>query len=118
MSSTKKQIVVQDVLELLKKGYTRYTKDDAGFGSIQNHYGLTGVQVKRLFLNPKLKARKTILPKDDLDIVDNDELSLTSDKTEGLGSILPITDDVTGLEIAKVVVDSLPELVDKERLFS
>jgi hypothetical protein len=46
MSTSKPKIKVQDVLELLKKGYTRYEKDNKGYGSIQTHYGLTGVQVK------------------------------------------------------------------------
>jgi hypothetical protein len=74
MSTSKPKIKVQDVLELLKKGYTRYEKDNKGYGSIQTHYGLTGVQVKELFLHSKLKQRKTILPKSSLEIIDEEEL--------------------------------------------
>jgi hypothetical protein len=119
MSTQRPTIVVQDVLNLLKRGYTRYTKDDVGHGSIQSHYQLTGVEVKQLFAHSKLKARKTILPRTGLNIVDNEEVVETVHQN-----------DVTGLEQAKVVVDALMELapiqdvvvnkveVSKEELFS
>jgi len=73
MSNAKPTIKVQDVLAFLKKGYTRYAKDDEGHGSIQAHYNLSGVEVKELFQHPKLKARKTILPKASLNIIDEEE---------------------------------------------
>lgn len=115
-------IVRQHVLAFLKKGYTRYAKDDVGYGSIQAHYGLTGVEVKELFQDSKLKARKTILPKAGLNIIDEEEMVETE-----AAEPTPMQDDVTGLEVAKVVVEELERLsgkaepakeVSKEELFS
>src|SRR5215831_6590851 len=52
-------IVVQDVLDLLKKGYTRLKKNDLGYGSIQEHYNLSTKQTKELFNHEKLHKKKT-----------------------------------------------------------
>lgn len=114
-------IVVQDVLNLLKAGYTRYTKDDMGYGSIQTQYQLTGVQVKELFNHSKLKAKKTILPKTGLVIVDNEtsqieEEVLTSPTTTVLEEL------TTRMEAAiapkqDVLID-ITEEVKKSELFS
>ena len=131
-TTTKPRIVREDVLDLLKKGYTRYEKDNKGFGSIEAHYGLSGAAVKRLFLDPTLKQRKTILPKDDFELVSREEESANDeseavvellDKMETLAEIsaeaaepvLPeIKDDVVGLEQAKVVVAEIERLASPE----
>lgn len=55
-------IKVEDVLVMLKKGYTRYQKNDKGFGSIQEHYGINAASVTKLFKTEGLKFRKTISP--------------------------------------------------------
>lgn len=57
-----KKVVIPEVLKLLKSGYTRYKADDLGYGSIQEHYKLTGVESKTLFAHPKLKNIKTKVP--------------------------------------------------------
>lgn len=53
-----KEVVITQVITLLKKGYSRYRKDDQGFGSIQEHYGLTFTEMKNLFAHPLLKGIK------------------------------------------------------------
>lgn len=62
MATEQKRIKPADVLALLKSGYTRYRKDDAGFGNLQDHYSLTGVEVKRLCQHDLLKKKKTVFP--------------------------------------------------------
>lgn len=47
----KPQIVVQDVLGMLKKGMTRE--------EIREHYGLKKTDLKKLFQHPKLTGKKT-----------------------------------------------------------
>jgi hypothetical protein len=49
--SEMKQIVVEDVLEMLQQGKTRK--------EIQNHYELNGVEAKILFSDPALKGKRT-----------------------------------------------------------
>lgn len=60
MATEPRKIKVSEVLGLLKRGYTRYTKDDKGKGSIQAHYSLNGMEVKRLFQDSRLKFKKTL----------------------------------------------------------
>lgn len=56
-------IEVKDVLNLLKQGYSRYEKDNKGFGSIQATYGLSAYSVTKLFRDtPMLKNKKTVAP--------------------------------------------------------
>lgn len=56
-------INVQDVLGLLKQGYTRYEKDNKSFGSIQSHFNMSALAVSKLFKEtPALKNKKTISP--------------------------------------------------------
>lgn len=57
-----KEVKVSDIQGLLKKGFTRLKKKDAGYGSIQEHYGLTASQVAEIFANPKLKGLKVKFP--------------------------------------------------------
>lgn len=49
--SERQTIVVEDVLEMLRQGKTR---DEIG-----THYGLNGVDLKKLFQHPQLKGRRT-----------------------------------------------------------
>lgn len=86
------EIRTKEVAELLQKGYTRYAKDDKGFGSIQEKYGLKGTEVVELFSRSSLKHRKTILPKSRLQIVDD----LTSGEPESDSRSLPATDIASG----------------------
>lgn len=63
--TTKKEdmkISAKEVLSLLKQGYTRLKRDDLGYGSIQEKYGITTVQTIQLFTHSKLKGKKTIVP--------------------------------------------------------
>lgn len=64
-------LTTSGVLADLKNGYTRFKKDDKGFGSIEEKYGLTVNEVKELFQTPSLKARKTAEPKRKLEIIDD-----------------------------------------------
>jgi hypothetical protein len=57
-----KRIVPKEVLELLSKGYTRYKKDDLGYGSIQEKYNLNTAECKDLFSRPFIKGVKTKTP--------------------------------------------------------
>lgn len=57
------EIVVQDIIELMDKGYSRFEKDDEGFGSIQKHYNLTAGEVREIFAHPKLAKVKKRRPK-------------------------------------------------------
>lgn len=60
--SAAKEVKISDIQGLLKKGFTRLKKKDAGYGSIQEHYGLTASQVAEIFANPKLKGLKVKFP--------------------------------------------------------
>ena len=61
------EIKVSSILEDLKNGYTRLKADskyDSKIGSIQEKYGLNGIQVFELFKHEKLKGKKTITKKE------------------------------------------------------
>ena len=61
------EIKVSSILEDLKNGYTRLKSDskyDSKIGSIQEKYGLNGIQVFELFKHEKLKGKKTITKKE------------------------------------------------------
>lgn len=49
--SEQKQIIVEDVIEMLESGKTRE--------EIKTHYDLNGVELKSLFNHPDLKGRRT-----------------------------------------------------------
>jgi len=125
-SSTTPEIVVQDVLDLLKKGYTRLAKDNKGYGSIQAHYSLTPGQVVQLFKHPKLKAKKTMSPTQ-LNIVDRDAPIipteadlLTGDFIERAavmvgGEVIPVQDVVvTSTDVPQLAAST----TSREQLFS
>jgi len=61
------EIKLSGVLQDLKDGYTRLKTDknyDPKIGSIQEKYGLNGIQVFELFKHEKLKGKKTIIKKE------------------------------------------------------
>lgn len=60
--TNEREIKIPEVIELLKKGYTRYKKDDKGFGSIQEKYDLSFSEVRELFSYDKLRGVKTKTP--------------------------------------------------------
>jgi hypothetical protein len=60
--TNQREIKIPEVIELLKKGYTRYKKDDKGFGSIQEKYDLSFSEVRELFGYDKLRGVKTKTP--------------------------------------------------------
>jgi len=64
MSGQNVQLKVSEILQHLKDGLTR---EDIG-----EKYGLNGAQVKRLFLHPKLKFKKTISKKEDPFVLEDD----------------------------------------------
>lgn len=110
MSTSRPPIVVQDVLELLKRGYTRLTKHDLGYGSIQAHYNLSSTQVKELFSHPKLKMKKTIAPKAALNIVDQDQTDAQTNLEIIDNLDVIIKETIQDVEVKK-------ESVNKEELF-
>lgn len=126
-------IKVQEVLELLKKGYTRYSKDDLGKGSIQAHYGMKEAHVKELFMHPKLKQRKTIKPKGHAFIlIDEEETTSPAPEevievdplsAEAAEPVLPITLEEAIIGTIRTIVEAegqpiSSEIVNKEELFS
>jgi hypothetical protein len=62
MSKTIPVIDPKEILDLIKSGYSRFKKDDEGFGSIQEKYNLSDSDVKRLFRHPLLRFKKTSIP--------------------------------------------------------
>ena len=61
------EIKLSVILQDLKDGYTRLKTDknyDPKVGSIQEKYGLNGIQVFELFKHDKLKGKKTIIKKE------------------------------------------------------
>ena len=65
----KKKVSIQEIIDLLGKGYVRLAKFDKGGGSIQEHYGLSASQVKEIFNHVKLKGKKSKVQT--VDIVDD-----------------------------------------------
>lgn len=117
-SSTTPEIVIQDVLDLLKRGYTRLARGDKGYGSIQHHYGLTPGQVGKLFKHSKLKAKKTIAPA--FNIVDREATAPTEAEVLSTGTFAllpepPVQDVVViSTEAPVPVINS----TSREELFS
>jgi len=83
-SQAVQRIDADEVLKLLKEGYTRYRKDDKGYGSIQEKYNLSHSAVIRLFKTPSLKFKKTVVPgfvlerpnAEEFDLMDDPELKV------------------------------------------
>lgn len=117
-------ITTSGVLADLKNGYTRFKKDDKGYGSIEEKYGLTVDEVKELFKTPSLRAKKTCEPKRKLEIID--DLSQTQGEVIPNGSISPIIaqsqdvpeagvaflDSITPAQTAPDIVEEADKLQD------
>lgn len=74
-----KEIKVSEVLNHLKNGVTRWKKEDLGFGSLEEIYGLTFTEVKELIDHPKIKGVKTKIPT--MRIIDDTEGETTTEET-------------------------------------
>ena len=53
------ELYVSAMINLLNNGYTWYTKDDLGFGSIQTKLNATVQQIDMIRMHPKLKDIQT-----------------------------------------------------------
>jgi hypothetical protein len=87
-------ISIDEVKKLVKEGYSRYTKDDKGYGSIQGKYNLTKAATKRLFSNPELKGIKTKYP----------DFFLKKDEKEGIKTDAEIAASVRTMRTDEQVV--------------
>jgi hypothetical protein len=67
--SERPKIKISEVITLLSQGYTRFEKDDKGFGSVQKKFGLTHSQTQQLFQHEALKGLKTKTPS--IEIIDD-----------------------------------------------
>ena len=74
-----KEIKVSEVLNYLKNGVTRWKKEDLGFGSLEEIYGLTFTEVKELIDHPKIKGVKTKIPT--MRIIDDTEGEISTEET-------------------------------------
>lgn len=93
MAREEKKISIPEVLDLMKKGYTRYKKDDEGFGSIQEHYGLTAVEMAEVSRHPKLKGIKTKFPSR-IRLIDDEEPKKDKEPQDEPTPQRPAEDDV------------------------
>lgn len=103
----KMPISTKEVAKLLKEGYTRYKKDDKGYGSIQEKYDLSGLEVVELFTTPSIKYMKTVLPKQGLEIVDdlNDDEAVLDNLTD----LMERAANITGGQVISNPTITLPE---------
>lgn len=60
MAVEKVELTVSSIKELLETGYTWLKKDDLGFGSIQEKFGATDVQISTIRKHPLLKNLETV----------------------------------------------------------
>lgn len=60
MNVEKVQLTVSSIKELLQNGYTWFKKDDLGFGSIQEKFQATDVQIMTIRKHPALKDADTV----------------------------------------------------------
>lgn len=67
--SERPKVKISEVVSLLNQGYTRFEKDDKGFGSVQKKLGLTHSQTQQLFQHEALKGLKTKTPS--IEIIDD-----------------------------------------------
>lgn len=74
-----KEIKVSEVLNHLKNGVTRWKKENLGFGSLEEIYGLTFTEVKELIDHPKIKGVKTKIPT--MKIIDDTDGEPTTEET-------------------------------------
>lgn len=114
MSTVRKQIKTADVVTLLKEGYTRYAKDDLGFGSIQAKYSLTFSECKELFAHDDIKRIKVKVPTLDIIGSDSPTVEVTPEKSPESADV---TIEVIGTVVDTAVVDTTHN-TEKDSLFS
>jgi hypothetical protein len=103
-------ITTSGILKDLKSGYTRFKKDDKGYGSIEEKYGLTVDEVKELFKLDSLKARKTAEPKRKLEIID--DLAQPTNITVPRAEVVAITPGSIGTFELPSISDALASLAN------
>lgn len=57
-----KRVSLAQVVEDLRSGFTRWKKDDIGFGSLEKKYNLTLQEATELFSHPKIKNVESRIP--------------------------------------------------------
>lgn len=115
-------IVISQVLQDLKDGYTRTTSCagyDPEIGSIQEKYGLNKTQVKQLFQHPQLLKKRTILKKDLGFVIEDDvtpvvveESVNTSVEVSEVESLEGIDANDTNVIRAQIVAEEVVEELD------
>ena len=78
MAVNKVDVYVSQIKELLDQGYTWLEKDNLGYGSIENKYGATAIQIATIRKHPKLKDLETNITI--FNVID--DIDETIDKTE------------------------------------
>ncbi len=78
MAVNKVDVYVSQIKELLDQGYTWLEKDNLGYGSIENKYGATAMQIATIRKHPKLKDLETNITI--FNVID--DIDETIDKTE------------------------------------
>ena len=108
MAVNKVDLYVSQIKELLDQGYTWLEKDNLGYGSIENKYGATAMQIATIRKHPKLKDLETNITIFNV-IDDIDETSIqtkesrTSRSTDtSIGKMVPMDDNHTkvGIDIS------------------
>ena len=115
-------IVISQVLQDLKDGYTRTTSCagyDPEIGSIQEKYGLNKTQVKQLFQHPQLLKKRTILKKDLGFVIEDDVTPVvveenvnTSVEVSEVESLEGIDANDTNVIKAQIVAEEVVEELD------
>lgn len=94
----------EDVLELIQKGYTRFKKEDEGYGNIEEKYNLSPSEVRRLFKHPLLSNKKRKVP--GFVFADEVEATPAQEKVEEITVEVSTTDTV------------IPPVTTDEKLFN
>lgn len=88
-----KKVSIIEVLKDLKSGFSRWKKDNKGYGSIEEKYNLNFTEMKTLVAHEGLKGIRTQIPSliivDDRDPSNIKESSVSSDDIEEESSIEP-----------------------------
>lgn len=101
MSVEKVQLTVSSIIDLLNNGYTWFKKDDLGYGSIQEKFQATDVQVHTIRKHPALKDADTVAK---IFIIIDDTKNETTSQTNEPVSIR--ASETTPRETVPVVAES------------
>ena len=107
MNVEKVQLTVSSIKELLQNGYTWFKKDDLGYGSIQEKFQATDVQITTIRKHPALKDADTVAR---IFVIVDDTKNENAAKTEepildgpsnnSQREELPVVAESVGMEIA------------------